>query len=325
MFLAVGALAVAGIVVFAMNRFGFFSNDNVAILPTPLLDAGVSPAVGNTNQDARPAPLSSDAAVVKIPPVLTDAALKTRDAGVRRPLTRFDAGKAAVIDARAKTDPIVDAQAKILIPPKPDDRTDPNTERKKIKQRIAAARSRAASQYRDRRFRSAATTLRDAAKLDPGSKRRLETLAKAYDSISSQVNKGLRNRSTNPITATSAFRKALNLDARHGRGANKSYLRAQLATTAPKAAATYMARKNYAKANQAAKTAAQYAGSSDATVRRIRAALDRRAKQLYNQANRLRKSNPRQARSLLREIQRIVPRSSRWARSAKQLASELGR
>ncbi len=310
------ALLVAGATVFAASHWqiGPFSNDNNAVLlPTPT-DAAIEPAIDTPIEG--PATQTRDAAA--------------DDTTTVKNVATPPRNRVRVVDAGAATD-TTDPKPGRVDPtdtPTPPDRKDPvlddvDVNAGDVENQIATARSRALIQYRERRFRAATATLRAAAKLPSSSRRKLKSLASNYTAVGDQISAGLRARNSNPTSATSAFRKALSLDAKYGRSAHRSYLRAQLATTAPRAAATYMARKDYEKASRAATTAAQYAGNSDATVRRIRAALNRRAGQLYKQAEGLQKSDKKRARSLLRELQRIVPRSSSWARKAKSLASKL--
>ena len=67
---------------------------------------------------------------------------------------------------------------------------------------------------------------------------------------------------------------------------------------------------------QAADTAVNYGAGSSPTVTGVRQSLERKAGQLFAEAQKLMAKKPEEAKQVLRRIQKIVPRDSPWYQKA---------
>ncbi|HUH01787.1 MAG TPA: FHA domain-containing protein [Kofleriaceae bacterium] len=181
------------------------------------------------------------------------------------------------------------------------------------KSSAAAMRSKAEAAYRKKDFNGASETLRrgldDLPKKDADS---LRSLATNYEAIGVNLTKAQASETSNPTGSMAAYGRALALDKRAGGGAHAAYIRIKLGQVAPRAAASFMAQKRYEAAKKAADAAANYGAGSNATVLRVRAALERQAADFYKSAIGLKKSNPARAKALLRRIINMVPPDSPW-------------
>jgi len=89
-------------------------------------------------------------------------------------------------------------------------------------------------------------------------------------------------------------------------------IREKLGAVAPKAAAGFMAKGNYEAAKQAADTAVNFGAGSSATVTQVRQSLERKARELYANGQKLLETRPDEGKALLRRVQKIVPPDSPW-------------
>jgi tetratricopeptide (TPR) repeat protein len=178
--------------------------------------------------------------------------------------------------------------------------------------------------YKQKRFSEAANLLRRAA--DSASRRdvgRLRTLAQSYGKIGSLLAEGQASTVSDAPRALQAFKSALRLDEEFGDSEHDRTIGARIAQVAPAAAAAYMARKDYPEAKAAADIAEKF-GSGDADrVRIVRASLERKAEQLYEEARTQSDSGePEAAAQTARIILRMVPRSSAVYAKAAKLAGQ---
>lgn len=184
----------------------------------------------------------------------------------------------------------------------------------------SSVRSKAEAAYRKKDFNGAASILRgsldDVAKSDADS---LRALATNFEAIGVNLTKAQASETSNPTGSMAAYGRALALDKRAGGGAHAAYIRIKLGQVAPRAAASFMAQKRYEAAKKAADAAANYGAGSNATVQRVRAALERQAADYYKSAIGMKKSKPSQAKDLLRRIIKMVPPDSPWYGKAYKL------
>lgn len=187
---------------------------------------------------------------------------------------------------------------------------------------VAAARRQAEQLYRDKDWDAAASALRRAAAGAPRKEAsRLETLARSYERVGSLMAEGRKYYSSDAPKALAAFKKALDLDEDHGDGVHDGFIGAQIGQVAPRAAATYIARQKYAEAKRACDDAETYGSGGE--VREERGYLERKATELYDQANELaQKGETQEAARLARDAMRLVPRSSSVYSKAARLAKQ---
>jgi hypothetical protein len=176
----------------------------------------------------------------------------------------------------------------------------------------AAARKKAQTQYAAKDFRGAAVTLRVAAgEADDDEAAELRDIAGDYEAVGAGLNAGNAALTSNPAEATSAFQKAYQADRRVG-AVHTDYLRAKLAQSSPKAAASFMARGNLEAAKKAVDTAVSVGAGASPTVQQVRQSLERKAGELYASGMKMLSSEPEDARALLRRVLKIVDASSPW-------------
>ncbi|HET6610425.1 MAG TPA: FHA domain-containing protein [Kofleriaceae bacterium] len=184
---------------------------------------------------------------------------------------------------------------------------------------IRRAESRASAAYQRRALAEAADIASAAARQTDGrDSRHFRTLAQRYNDLDKNLKSGSKNRFSNAPAAMRSFSRALSIDRQLG-GAHASYIRAQLGTAAPKAAAAYMVQHRYDKAYAATVVASRYGGANNAMVRQVSRALASKAAGLYRQASVLRRSDPQKARKLLSEAMSMVPKSSDTYKKSSQL------
>lgn len=230
-------------------------------------------------------------------------------------------------DPPAKKDPPVKTAAKDPRKKKTDKKATKRTTKKTTKKKtttssakIDAAKTRAHTLYKSKKYKQGAATLRAAAK--SASKKdqdALNRIAKGYDLVDKYMTQGDAAKAKNPASALTAYRKALKYDKKYGKSVHATGIRAALARVAPKAAAAYMARKKYTSAKSAADAAVNYGSGGDATVARVRKALEREAGKMYSQAKKDMKKSPDKAKKNLRSILKMVPASSPWYAKAYKL------
>jgi pSer/pThr/pTyr-binding forkhead associated (FHA) protein len=183
-----------------------------------------------------------------------------------------------------------------------------------------SARSKASGLYKRKDFNGAASALRSAA--DDASKKQadeLRALATNYETVGVNLTKAQSTQTSSPTSSMAAYRRALALDKRIGGSAHAAYIRIKLGQVAPRAAASYMAQKRYEAAKSAADAAVNYGAGSNPTVRRVRAALERKAAAFYKWAIKKKRSNPAAAKKTLRRILKMVPPDSPYYAKAYKL------
>jgi hypothetical protein len=193
----------------------------------------------------------------------------------------------------------------------------PRPEPKEKTTSVASAKKKAQSLYASKDYKAAASTAREAAAAaeDPSEAAALKKMASDIEAFSSSMTAGNAAGTAKPTEALTAYKKALAADKRLG-GTHASVVREKLGAVAPKAAAGYMAKGNYEAAKQAADTAVNYGAGSSPTVTGVRQSLERKAGQLYGEAQKLLAKKPEEAKQILRRIQKIVPRDSPWYQKA---------
>jgi outer membrane biosynthesis protein TonB len=178
---------------------------------------------------------------------------------------------------------------------------------------IAASTRKAAALYKSQKFAAASAALRDAANDADGSEaKQLSDMAADYTAVGANIDLGERTRSADPPKALSAYRKALQIDRRAGKGVHGSFIRIKLGEVAPRAAASFMAKKRYESAKRACDAAVNYGAGSDPMVTRVRKALDKKAGQFYAYGVKLSKSNPSKATAQFKRVMQMVPTDNPW-------------
>ena len=259
-----------------------------------------------TTQTQSTVPPSQDAIPALVPdasPVDAREPAQTRDAGT---LPNSDAGVVQQSDAGVAKAP------------------NPSAPSAATRAKIRSIQRRSQIHYKRRRFRTAAKILRKGAKsLPKPHAHELGKQAQICEAVGEHILTGRKLQRKKPIPATKEFRKALALDSEYFGGTHHSYLRKLLAPVAPRAAAVYLARKEYAEAYRATTIATRYTRKSHPTIRRVRAKLLRRARILYRRALRAKRRSPKRARALAQQIQKLVPNTSKTFRQATRLLTKL--
>ncbi len=222
------------------------------------------------------------------------------------------APKKTVAKRTPKPTPKKTAPPKKTTPKRTSPRSSPRT-RTATASQIGAAKRAALAQYKKKNFSAAAGELRDVAgRASESDKSKLESLADDYAAVGSNLDRARSTESSNPPSSMAAYRRALSIDKRAGKGQHATYIRTKLGEVAPKAAASFMAQKRYEAAKRACDAAVNYGAGSDPMVSRVRKALERKAGDFYKSAAKLRKSKPDQAKALLKRVLKIVPPDSPW-------------
>jgi hypothetical protein len=242
---------------------------------------------------------------IEMPPVETAKAPEVRPG---KPAKEPAAAKTAAVPARPTVAPKV---RKVVAAAQPE----------RAPKSAVAARKKAATQYAAKDFRGAAATLRAAAPdADDGESDELIALATDYDAVGSSLNAGNTALTSNPPDATAAFQRALTTDRRLG-GVHAEYLRAKLAQSSPKAAASFMARGNLEAAKRAVDTAVSVGAGASPTVQQVRQSLDRKAGELYASGMKALNTDREDALALLRRVLKIVDTSSPWYAKAYRVVN----
>jgi hypothetical protein len=187
-----------------------------------------------------------------------------------------------------------------------------------------AAVGQAETLYQNREFAAAASALRAAAaQVSANEAQKLRRRANGYERMGTYFERGQATRQSSPSAAFVAFQEAFRIDQQLG-GAHSALLRAQISVLAPQAAGSYMANGRYEAAKDAADAADRFGAGGHPLVQRVRAALDRKAEELFRQAHGLRSSDPDRAVALLRQVQRIVPAGNAWRERATQMLAARG-
>ena len=224
-----------------------------------------------------------------------------------------------------KAEPKVEARK---VEPKREVKKEPKLEPKrevKKEKRVAATdtadvRDKADSLYRSKRFNDAASALRSAAgSFGDGDAKDLKSLAAVYEQLGKAYNIGMAS-STSPDAAFKQLQVALNMENSAG-GAFKDEIRAKLSSVAPRAALSFVSNKDYASAAAAVRLAEQKGATSSTKL--VRAQLESRAKELYEQAAKELDANPGEAKAKLKQIKGLVESKSPWYQKAEKLLSGL--
>ncbi|MEZ4363679.1 MAG: FHA domain-containing protein [Kofleriaceae bacterium] len=170
--------------------------------------------------------------------------------------------------------------------------------------------------YRRKNFSGAAALLRDAMR-GRSNTRELQAAAQIYEALRRTYTAG-----TAPgAKATDAYtnlRSASRYDDKLGK-AHSDDIGPRISAMAPRAAAQFVALKQYEDAFQALRDA-ERGGSTSSTLAAVRAAIEAHASDLYNQAQNQQGEDPAAARALYRRVLKIVESgSSLHSRATKAL------
>jgi outer membrane biosynthesis protein TonB len=182
---------------------------------------------------------------------------------------------------------------------------------------IDDAEDKADGLYRDRNFNGAAKVLSDAARsADEDDAKQLRLKAERYIQLGKTFAQGTAPAQKAHV-AFEFLQQASNYDRNVG-NAFDAEIQQKLAAVAPKAAASYLAQAQYAKARTAL-IQAQRLGSSDSTLPVVKQKLEAVAGELYNEASKEMSSNPTSAREKLKTLKTYVDPKSSWAQKADAL------
>jgi hypothetical protein len=180
----------------------------------------------------------------------------------------------------------------------------------------STVKSKAEDLYRAKKFNDAAKMLRGAASsLGEADARDLRSIAAVYEQVGKAYNVGM-GPATPPAEAYDSLVRAQNLD--RPIGVFSEDIKGKLATVAPKAAAKYMANKEYELAFKAVRVA-EANGGSNTTTSSVREALQNAANDLYAAAMEEKSSNPQAARAKLSRIRGMVDKGSVLGKAEKAL------
>jgi len=164
-------------------------------------------------------------------------------------------------------------------------------------------KNKAEQLYRSKKFNDAAKTLRAASEsLGEADARDLRSVAAVYEQVGKAYNVGM-GPATPPVEAYTSLERALNLD--RPIGVFSDEIKSKLAAVAPKAAAKFMADKNYEAAFKAVRVA-ETNGGGNSTTQAVRSSLIDAANELYSAAMADKDSNPSAARAKLQRIKGMV-------------------
>jgi hypothetical protein len=198
-------------------------------------------------------------------------------------------------------------------PKKPPPRRVEPAEKPKPEKGGSAAERQALALYKDKQYARASEVLQTAAAKESGATaEKLEAQARDLAAVGVAIAKGDANAAQNPTVAFTAYQQALGLDARSGKGTHAAYIRGQLAKVTPRAATAYFAAGKLEQARAACDAAEGYGVGDDPAIARVRASLETKAKDLYNQGVALAKKSPDEAKALWRRVLKIVPAESAW-------------
>jgi outer membrane biosynthesis protein TonB len=209
-------------------------------------------------------------------------------------------------------------------PPPP--RREPPPKKEPPPKRVAAldtdsARSKADELYHAKKFGEASNVLAAAAKsADASDAKELRHLADLYVRVGRGLSSGTAP-AAKPEEAFVTLRQGEDYDRAAG-GAFQSEFESALAKVAPKAAASYMADKNYEQARNAV-LEAEKLGASTTGTSMVKQALDRAAQDLYNQASKEASSDPASAKEKCQRIINFADSKSQWYQKAARLKASL--
>ena len=207
--------------------------------------------------------------------------------------------------------------------PKVEKKREPTTTRATTRTATAsdpsAARTKADSLYRAKKFNDASSVLAAAARqADDGEAKDLRRTSDMYAKLGRAYSSGMAP-ATKATDAYERLQSALNYDGNVG-GELKDEIETKLAQVAPRAAIGFMAVKNYTRARNAVITAEKL-GSTAEGLSLVREKLESVAADLYSEASKVQSSDPAEAKEKFRTIMSIVDSKSPWyGRAAKAIA-----
>jgi hypothetical protein len=209
--------------------------------------------------------------------------------------------------------------AKVVKEPPP--KREPPPKKEPAKKRVASdtsgVKAKAEDLFRAKRFKDAANVLRAAASgADPDDASDLKSAAGVYEQFGAAYNVGMAP-GTAAKEAYQALKKAKNFDSD---GVFTSEITAKLGPIAAKAAASYVAAKNFPEARQAV-AVAEANGGGGSTTQGIRQNLEQQASALVKEAQGMMSSDPDAARSKLKTVQQMVDSKSPSYQKASKLLS----
>jgi pSer/pThr/pTyr-binding forkhead associated (FHA) protein len=210
--------------------------------------------------------------------------------------------------------------------PPPPPKREPPPKKEPPPKRVAAldtdgARSKADELYHAKKFSEASNVLAAAAKsADASDAKELRHLADLYVRVGRGLSSGTAP-AARPEEAFVTLRQGEDYDRAAG-GAFQSEFESALAKVAPKAAASYMADKNYEQARNAVLEADKLGASTTGTSM-VKQALDRAAQDLYNQASKEASSDPASAKEKCQRIINFADSKSQWYQKAARLKASL--
>jgi hypothetical protein len=179
------------------------------------------------------------------------------------------------------------------------------------------AEQKAEALYKDKKFSDAAKVLTQAASKASGDKaKQLRRKSQLYSSLGKEYFSGMAAGSSSE--AFEALRRAQNYDRELG-NAFDADISSKLSQVAPKAATTYMAKKNYSGARDALIVAEKF-GSTEG-VKLVREKLESIASGIYAEASKELEKDPASAsaKDKLRQIKSMVAPNSPWYQKADKL------
>jgi len=197
------------------------------------------------------------------------------------------------------------------------------TPRKDPPKRVATvdtgeARTKADALYRAKRFTEAATLLSSAAKgADESEAKELRHIADLYVKVGRGLGTGTAP-AAKPTDAFPTLRQTANFDRAAG-GAFSGELEAAMGRVAPKAAASYLADKNYEQARLAVIEAEKLGANT--TI--YKQALERAAADMYTQASKEASSDAASAKDKCQRILNFADPKSPWYQKAAKLKGSL--
>ncbi len=162
--------------------------------------------------------------------------------------------------------------------------------------------SRAEDLYRKKSFGAAASTIRDALRGRTGNDD-LRSTAQIYESLQRTYSIGTAP-GAKPTDAYTNLRSALRYDDKLGK-VHADDIAPRITALAPRAAAQFLALKQYEEAALALRDA-ERAGATSSTLQAVRSAVESHANELYSQAQAKREDDATGARLLYRKILKLV-------------------
>ncbi len=173
--------------------------------------------------------------------------------------------------------------------------------------------------YRKKNFAAAAATIRDAIRGRTSGTDELRATAQIYEALQRTYSAGTAV-GAKPTDAYTNLRSASRYDEKLG-GTHSSDINPRILSLAPRAAAQFVALRQYEEAFQALRDA-ERAGASSSTLGSVRTAVDARANELYNEAQSKRGDDPAAARSLYKKVLKLVDSGSPLYQKASKGVAE---